>query len=103
MQDLISAVAVGSKSSVAEHGVEEVIGSNPTALIFKKLVTIYDHGLNIFKVRDEGLDMVSVPGDNFESEGCIAFPWARKAIQVRESCCMIINYLLLRKAYKIYV
>jgi hypothetical protein len=81
----------------------EVIGCNPTALIFKKLVTIYDHGLNIFKVTGEGLDMVSVPGNDFESEGCIAFPWARKAIQVRESCCMIINYLLLRKAYKIYV
>ncbi len=51
----------------------EIINCNPTAPI------ICDHGLNIYKVTDEGLDMVSVSGDEFESEGCIAFPWSRNA------------------------
>ena len=48
----------------------EIIDCNPTAPI------ISDHGLNIYKVTDEGLDVVSVSGDEFESEGCITFPWS---------------------------
>jgi hypothetical protein len=36
-------------------------------------------GSSDYKVTDEGLDMVLVSGDEFESEGCIAFPWSRNA------------------------
>jgi hypothetical protein len=73
-------------------GTESIDYSDPTAPIFKKLVAIGGRGLSIYKFTDEGLEMVWDSGDEFEREGCAAFPWAHNALQVRESCCSIILF-----------
>ncbi len=73
-------------------GTESIDYSDPTAPIFKKLVAIGGRGLSIYKFTDEGLAMVWDSGDEFEREGCAAFPWAHNAIQVRETCCSIILF-----------
>ena len=65
-------------------GSESVDYSDPAAPIFKKLVAIGGRGLSIYKLTDEGLDLVWDSGDDFEREGCAAFPWAHNAIQVRK-------------------
>ena len=66
-------------------GTESIDYSDPTAPIFKKLVAIGGRGLSIYKFSDEGLELVWDSGDEFEREGCAAFPWAHNAIQVRNS------------------
>ena len=63
-------------------GTESIDYSDPTAPIFKKLVAIGGRGLSIYKFSDEGLELVWDSGDEFEREGCAAFPWAHNAIQV---------------------
>lgn len=67
-------------------GSESIDYSNPAAPIFKKLVAIGGRGLSIYMFTDEGLDLVWDSGDDFEREGCAAFPWAHNAIQVRKLC-----------------
>ena len=66
-------------------GTESIDYSDPTAPNFKKLVAIGGRGLSIYKFSDEGLELVWDSGDEFEREGCAAFPWAHNAIQVRNS------------------
>jgi hypothetical protein len=66
-------------------GTESIDYSDPTAPVFKKLVAIGGRGLSIYKFSsDEGLELVWDSGDEFEREGCAAFPWAHNAIQVRK-------------------
>ncbi|KAL7427677.1 LOW QUALITY PROTEIN: hypothetical protein ACHAXH_003770 [Discostella pseudostelligera] len=73
-----------AKSMRLTVGSESIDYSNPTAPNFKKLVAIGGRGLSIYKFTDEGLEMVWDSGDEFEREGCAAFPWAHNAIQDEE-------------------
>ncbi len=91
-----------AKSMRLTVGSESIDYSNPTAPNFKKLVAIGGRGLSIYKFTDEGLEMVWDSGDEFEREGCAAFPWAHNAIQVRESCCSILFHLLLRRTHELF-
>ena len=75
-------------------GTESIDYSDPTAPIFKKLVAIGGRGLSIYKFSDEGLELVWDSGDEFEREGCAAFPWAHNAIQVRNSCTILMKWVL---------
>mmetsp|Transcript_5683 Transcript_5683/g.11085 ORF Transcript_5683/g.11085 Transcript_5683/m.11085 type:complete len:706 (+) Transcript_5683:69-2186(+) len=58
--------------------------SDPTAPVIKKLVAIGGRGVSIYKLTDAGLDLVWDSGDEFEREGCAAFPWAHNGIQDEE-------------------
>mmetsp|Transcript_25923 Transcript_25923/g.47667 ORF Transcript_25923/g.47667 Transcript_25923/m.47667 type:complete len:380 (-) Transcript_25923:136-1275(-) len=58
--------------------------SDPTAPIIKNLVAIGGRGISIYKLTDAGLDLVWDSEDEFEREGCAAFPWAHNSIQDEE-------------------
>lgn len=58
--------------------------SDPTAPVIKKLVAIGGRGVSIYKLTNDGLDLVWDSGDEFEREGCAAFPWAHNGIQDEE-------------------
>ncbi len=72
-----------AKSMRLTVGSESIDYSDPTAPVFRKLVAIGGRGLSIYKLTNDGLDLVWDSGDEFEREGCAAFPWAHNAIQVR--------------------
>ncbi len=57
--------------------------SDPKAPHIKSLVAIGGRGVSIYKLSDSGLDLVWDSGDEFEREGCAAFPWSHNGIQVR--------------------
>lgn len=58
--------------------------SDPTAPVIKKLVAIGGRGISIYKLTDTGLDLVWDSADEFEREGCAAYPWAHNGIQDEE-------------------
>jgi hypothetical protein len=58
--------------------------SDPAAPVIKKLVAIGGRGISIYKLTDSGLDLIWDSGDEFEREGCAAYPWAHNGIQDEE-------------------
>lgn len=58
--------------------------SDPTAPMIKKIVAIGGRGISIYRLTDDGLDLVWDSKDEFEREGCAAFPWAHNGIQDEE-------------------
>jgi len=58
--------------------------SDPTSPLIQSIVGIGGRGISIYKLTDEGLDLVWDSGDEFEREGCAAFPWAHNGIQDEE-------------------
>ena len=58
--------------------------SDPTAPMIKKLVAIGGRGISIYKLSDDSLDLIWDSADEFEREGCAAFPWAHNGIQDEE-------------------
>ena len=58
--------------------------SNPEAPNVYQMVGIGGRGITIYKVTDAGLEEVWDSGDEFEREGCAAFPWAHNSIQDEE-------------------
>jgi hypothetical protein len=58
--------------------------SDPTKPYIKSMVAIGGRGFSIFKLTDTGLDLVWDSADEFEREGCAAFPWAHNGIQDEE-------------------
>jgi len=58
--------------------------SDPTAPIIKSMVAIGGRGISIYKLTDDGLDLVWDSGDEFETAGCAAYPWAHNGIQDEE-------------------
>jgi len=70
-------------------GVEITVGSsavdysNPQAPVMDKLVLFGGRGISIFEVpdADEPIERIWDSGDDFEKEGCKAFPWAHNGVQ----------------------
>jgi hypothetical protein len=58
--------------------------SNPEAPNIYRLTGMGGRGITIYKVTDTGLDLVWDSADEFEQEGCAAFPWAHNSIQDEE-------------------
>ncbi|KAL7554118.1 hypothetical protein ACHAWF_017519 [Thalassiosira exigua] len=58
--------------------------SDPSAPVINKIVGIGGRGISIYKLTDEGLELVFDTSDEFEREGCKAFPWAHNGIQDEE-------------------
>jgi hypothetical protein len=58
--------------------------SDPKTPVINKLVGIGGRGISIYKLEDSGLTLVWDSGDEFEKEGCAAFPWAHNGIQDEE-------------------
>lgn len=58
--------------------------SNATAPFIKRLVAIGGRGVSLYKLTDEGLDLVWDSKSEFETEGCKAYPWAHNGIQDEE-------------------
>lgn len=63
-----------------------------TSLPYLLCAAIGGRGISIFKLSESGLDLVWDSADEFEREGCKAFPWAHNGIQV-SSCCVTMFYL----------
>lgn len=58
--------------------------SDPSAIVIKSMVAIGGRGISIFKLTDDGLDLVWDSGSEFEVEGCKAYPWSHNGIQDEE-------------------
>lgn len=58
--------------------------SDPTAPLIKSLVGIGGRGISIYKLTDKALDLVWDSKDEFEREGCAAFPWSHNGVQDEE-------------------
>lgn len=73
-----------SKSMRFSVGSSMVDFSNPEAPNIYRLAGIGGRGITIFKVTDSGLEEVWDSAEQFEKEGCAAFPWAHNSIQDEE-------------------
>lgn len=73
-----------SKSMRFIVGSSMVDFSNPEAPNIYRLAGIGGRGITIFKVTDSGLEEVWDSAEQFEKEGCAAFPWAHNSIQDEE-------------------
>lgn len=58
--------------------------TDPAAPMIKSMVAIGGRGISIYKLTDDSLDLVWDSADEFEKEGCAAFPWAHNGIQDEE-------------------
>ena len=58
--------------------------ADPTAPMIKSMVGIGGRGISIYKLTEDSLDLVWDSADEFEKEGCAAFPWAHNGIQDEE-------------------
>jgi hypothetical protein len=58
--------------------------SNVTAPFIKRMVAIGGRGVSLYKLTDEGLDLVWDSKSEFETEGCKAYPWAHNGIHDEE-------------------
>ena len=58
--------------------------SDPTAPVIKKIVALGGRGISIYKLNDDGLELVWDSADEFEKEGCAAYPWAHNGLQDEE-------------------
>ena len=58
--------------------------SDPTAPVIKDIVAIGGRGISVYKLNDDGLELVWDSADEFEKAGCAAFPWAHNGIQDEE-------------------
>jgi hypothetical protein len=58
--------------------------SVPSAPVVKKIVAIGGRGISIYKLNDDGLELVWDSADELEREGCAAYPWAHNGLQDEE-------------------
>ena len=58
--------------------------TDPTAPMIKSMVAIGGRGISIYKLTDDALELIWDSADEFEKEGCAAFPWAHNGIQDEE-------------------
>lgn len=58
--------------------------SNPDSPNIYRLTGIGGRGVTIYRVTDAGLELVWDSADDFEREGCAAYPWAHNSIQDEE-------------------
>lgn len=73
-----------AKSMRMAVGTSMVDYSNVTAPHIKKMVAIGGRGVSVYKLTDDGLELVWDSGSEFETEGCKNFPWAHNGIQDEE-------------------
>ena len=58
--------------------------NDPTAPNIKSIVALGGRGMSIYKLTDDGIDLVWDSKDELEREGCAAYPWAHNGIQDEE-------------------
>jgi len=58
--------------------------SDPQAPNIYRLTALGGRGITIYKVNDNGLELIWDSEDEFEQEGCAAYPWAHNGIQDEE-------------------
>jgi hypothetical protein len=65
-------------------GTSMVDYSDPEAPNIYRLTALGGRGITIYKVTDAGLELAWDSADEFEKEGCAAYPWAHNSIQDEE-------------------
>jgi len=65
-------------------GTSTVNYTDPTAPNIYRMTGIGGRGITVYKIDENGLELVWDSGDAFEKEGCAAYPWAHNSITDEE-------------------